>query len=176
MKRGMGVAALATMCVFSANAAEMETERFYAGAAIGQNKIEIDDVDFSGNDTALKLFAGIHLNQYFDVEGGYIYGGKAEDRIFGTNVGVKTTGFQAALVGNVALNERLTLFAKLGGIAAKAKLTAPGLSASDDGNDVMYGIGGKLAFNRAQLRLEFETAEIEDTEFQLITLGFSIPF
>lgn len=165
---------IAAICAFPASAAE--TAKFYGGASIGQNTVEIDEVDFSGTATAFKIFFGARISEHFDFEGAYIHGGSADDTFFGTTVEVETTAFQVAFIGNLPVSDQFTLFAKLGGVAGEAKASADGDSVSDDGNGIMYGIGGKLNFDKAQLRLEFETADVEDTEIQLISLGLSVPF
>jgi OOP family OmpA-OmpF porin len=153
---------------------------FYAGVGIGQSKVSDSEagLSFDGTDTAFRIFGGYQINTNFSVEGAYIDVGAPDDKIQGINVELDATAFQAALLGKVPFNASLAGFAKAGILFWDSTITASSglnfVSAEDSGNEFSWGLGLELSINpSAKARLEFEGADVDGTDFRMISLGFS---
>jgi hypothetical protein len=82
--------------------------------------IGFDAKDISPNNTVWRLFGGYQLNDYFGVEGGYIYLGKSrlapnivpegEQVYFET----KVNGFEFTPIGSLPVGKHLSVFARAG--------------------------------------------------------------
>lgn len=150
----------------------------YIGASIGQSKVKDDSIDFSGTDTAFRVVGGYQFNQYVAIEGGYLDIGSPDDTIQGIDVQVDASAFQAAVVGQMPFNEKFSGFAKAGILfwdsEVKASTSFASASADDSGEDLSWGLGVKMNLNKSSnIRLEFEGADIGDTDYRAISLGYS---
>jgi hypothetical protein len=149
---------------------------FYLGASVGQTQLEIDELgediqsaDFSGDDMAYKVFAGIRFLTFLSVEGAYRDFGAPEDELaeLDATVTADLTGYDVAAVGYLPLGIA-DIFAKAGMISwdADFKLDAGGssVSVSDDGEDPLYGLGFQLRFKSFAVRAEVEYFDIEGAD------------
>jgi OOP family OmpA-OmpF porin len=138
-----------------------------------------------GKDTGMKFFGGYQFNQNLAVELAYVDLGKAKySGTFGgapvTGGSVKTSGFNASVVGVLPLNPSFSLFAKAGLFAWEAKARdvtggAP-FSGKDDGADLSLGFGG--AYNLTSnfsLRAEWEQFDAVDS-ISLLSVGVAYKF
>lgn len=111
---------------------------FYLGGSIGNasyDKIDDSDIGFD-------LFGGLNFNEILSAEFGWISLGKAEKGAQASKVSSKVTALHAAILGNVALQNDLGAFGKLGIAIWDADTTSLGSnSKSDSGTDVFFGFG-----------------------------------
>lgn len=117
------------------------------------------------NGTALKLQLGYQFNPNWAVEGGYVDLGKASHKAK-TNLGdinteIKTTAWNIAAVGIAPLNDKFSVFGKIGAYRGKAEATVSvaGFSAIGDSSATraVYGIGVMYDVSKAfGIRAEYE--------------------
>jgi len=147
---------------------------FYAGAGVGKASIEIDDV-FDADDTAFKVFGGYSFNPNFAVELAYIDGGAPDERFGAGSIEVAVDGINASAVGRLPINEKFSVFGKLGFASydVEVKVRAGNLSGSgsDSDEDLSYGIGGAFSLSSAvELRGEYEAIDVTDGSFSLLSV------
>jgi len=149
----------------------------YVGAGIGQasvGDIEGDgsQIDFDGEDTAFKIFAGYNLGLIplldFAIEGGYVDFGKADDQVSGTTVETDANGWDlfGLVGGNIG---PIGVFGKIGAVMWDGDVTAIGQSISDDGTDPAYGIGARLKFGSLEVRAEYELFDLDVADVDMIS-------
>jgi len=162
---------------------------FYLGGSVGQTQLEIDQLgdqvysaDFSGDDMAYKIFAGLRFLTFLGVEGAYRDFGTPEDELaeLDATVTADLTGYDVAAVGYLPLGIA-DIFAKAGMAAwdADFSLDAGGssVSVSDDGEDPFYGLGFQLRFKSFTVRAEVEYFDVEDADaLYMYSLGGAITF
>jgi hypothetical protein len=143
---------------------------FYLGAGIGQASVgdieaeELGEVSFDGDDTGWKVFGGYNFGVIplldLAIEGGYVDFGNPDDTVGGTPLEVDANAL--ALFGLAGANlGPVGVFAKLGMVSWDADLESPVGSASDDGTDPAYGIGGRLKFGSFEVRAEYEMFDVD---------------
>jgi OmpA-OmpF porin, OOP family len=171
----------------SPSPAQQPMERWYAGAAIGQSALKIDDsaVGVTGastqsiskeeSDTGFKLFAGHRFTNTLGVEVGWVDFGKFVARNSvgpapgSSSLDIKMSGFNIDGVGTWRLGNRFSLLARLGGLISETKVSraasgsvALGAAASEKKSEVNvhFGVGVGYDFSRAlSARAEFEQAQ-----------------
>jgi hypothetical protein len=172
---GLSIALTATLALLAMPATAADNG-FYLGASAGQAQIEIDELgedidsaDFSGDDMAYKVFAGLRFITFLGLEGSYRDLGTAEDEVAGLGGTVKAdvTGYDLFAVGFLPLGIA-DIFAKAGMISWDSDLTldAGGFSesASADGEDPAYGLGFQFRIKSFAIRAEVEYFDIEDAQ------------
>ena len=89
---------------------------FYAGAAIGNSSVKVDDPagNFDGSDMGYKVYGGYRFMKFFGVEGSYVSFGEPDDEVGGTDVSIEATGWDAFAVGVFPIGKRFEVFGKLG--------------------------------------------------------------
>jgi OOP family OmpA-OmpF porin len=186
-----------------ASAEEAEIERragpaprahkFWAGGAV--NLVRYDEGATAGlltqgtldrQSTGFKVFGGYQFSRHLGVEVGYASLGEADysGSFQGTPVvggKLKITGFDAALVGSLAVSEKAILFGKVGAFMweAKANDVTGGVpfSTSTDGTNAMLGLGVAYALSPATaLRVELESRRAADEAVNLIAVGLELRF
>jgi OmpA-OmpF porin, OOP family len=156
----------------------------FAGASIGNSSVTQKDagVDFSGNDTGSKIFAGFTFFKFFGVEASYTDLGTPKDEIStGTDAKLDTTGWDAYAVGILPLGKHFELFAKAGIIVWDAKATYEGVingESKENGNDPAYGGGLAIIFMKHfAVRAEYERFDISDLDkVDLVSAGAEFRF
>lgn len=135
---------------------------WYAGLNLGQAKVK--DFDCTGTtscddkDTAWSIFGGYQINKNFGVELGYVDLGEASgsgtDPFLGTfSATFETTGFELSGVGTLPINEKFSVYGKLGffmwDLDVKASSSTLGSgSFSEDGTDLTFGVGVRWNFTK----------------------------
>ncbi|HKE95016.1 MAG TPA: porin family protein [Povalibacter sp.] len=166
--------------LFAMGASAAEYSGFYIGAGVGKTGIQISDeevgLDFDADDTAFKAFAGYQFNRYFAVEMGYFDGGAPSDEIEGIDLSVDTSGLTASVVGMLPIGDVFSLYGKLGMASYDAKVTASfqGFSESEKASedDTLYGVGAMFDIGeRFQLRAEYEVINIDDGDFNMLSVN-----
>lgn len=165
MNSKLAIAISAALLWSSASQAEI-----FVGAGIGQS--DIDDsaqgVSVDETDSAWKLYGGMMLTDNFGFEAGWSDLGDARDGAVDT----ETEALYAAGVVAVPLVESFSLYAKLGIAFWDQDI----VSANYDGEDLMYGIGGKYNLGEQfHVRLEWEQYESE-LEASAFFLGGGLQF
>ena len=108
-------AMLATAVLMASPAMAAEESGFYVGAGFGSFGVDVDDLDFSSDDTSFKVLAGYNFMKYFGAELEYIDGGSAEETYnlgegFKGKIAVDVTGFNAALTGRYPIADSFDVF------------------------------------------------------------------
>ena len=165
---------------------------FYVGGSIGQSTLKVpsditDVPDFSEDDTGYKLFAGYNWNMALfnlGVEGGYIdFGSPSGSLDVDTSLKIDADGLN--LVGLGGLNfGPFDIYAKAGWVSWDASLSIGGVdpgfgvgSLSEDGTDLMYGLGARFALGKLHIRGEWEEFDIEDSDrVYMFSLGVAWQF
>lgn len=170
-------AALFALPVLPAVAAD---NGFYLGASVGQANLKIDDLtndvfpddDFSGDDLAFKLIAGMRPLDWLGVEAAYVNFGEPEDTVVGTKLKADGDGISAFAVGFLATGP-VDLFAKVGLISWDSKISG---SFDDDGTDLAYGAGAQFRVLGLSIRAEYEKFDISDVDLDMISVGLTYTF
>jgi opacity protein-like surface antigen len=172
-------ATVAAAALFASPAFAADDGGFYVGAGLGSASIDIDlieGVDFSGDDTAFKVFGGYGFNQYIAVELEYIDGGTAEDSysdgVDTLKIGIDLSGFNANVVGAWPIGEQFKIFGKIGMLFWDADFNAklngvliPDGEDSDSGEDFSWGVGASWDFtDNIGAQIEYQGFEIEDVD------------
>jgi hypothetical protein len=176
-----GAAATLALCGVNAQAAD---NGIYIGASVGQSSTEYEqsfegeDFDFDASATGYKAIAGWRFLDWLAVEANYVDLGSGDDNVLGAKIKSDVSGVSLAAVGFVPLGP-VDLFARVGAINWDADLEAPGLgiSGSDDGTDLAYGLGAQFRVWSLSLRAEYERFDISDAEnVDLVSVGVTWTF
>lgn len=172
------LSALASIAMF-VNAHADEQSGFYAGTGLGEVRDKADG--FDGHGVAVKFFGGYSFNEYFAVEGEYIYAGSLTDTVEGIDLEVESDGFVVAALGKIPLGDAFSLFAKLGYTFYDEKVTAfsEGMTFSEKNSDEdpLYGVGADLRLGRNfQLRAEYEVVDVSDADFNVLSASAVLRF
>lgn len=160
---------------------------FYVGGSVGRSDYGVGPGDLgmtSGTvddtDTAYKVFGGYNFTRNFGVEAAYVDLG---DLTFSGNVGATPVsgsadveGFNISAVLTAPINERFSVFGKLGAFVwdgdFSANSTAVSWSGSDSGTDFSAGLGASYSFNKnLSLRAEYEYFDDVDTNLWTVGVG-----
>lgn len=155
---------------------------FYIGAGVGAATVEaeFDTTEFpelpesiDEDDNATKIFAGYIFDLPvvdLGIEAGYVNFGEPE---VATDVGdftLEPTGIN--LWGIVSFDAGLIdIYGKLGYIMWDAEFELDGLSESDDGTDLGYGVGLSFGLGPVDIRGEYEMYDLEDADVSMLSLG-----
>lgn len=144
-----------------------------AGVADFEDNVEAEDlgdVELDDDSTAFKLFGGYRATPNFGIEGGYRNFGEADAGPFS----VETEGLDVSAVGFLPIGP-VDLLAK-GGVIFWDTDGGGGIP-GDDGEDLMYGVGGQLNLGSLFLRLESEWFDIDfPDDTQMITGSVGLSF
>ena len=153
----------------------------FVGASAGQSSTTVG-VDpsvsaFDGSATAYKVLGGYRVIKYFGVEADYRNFGSSEDSAIGSDLTIDTTALDFFAVGVIPIGN-FEVFGKAGYSMWDAEVNVFGQQmASDDGNDLAYGLGAAYAFNKFALRLEYEMFDIENNvDVDMLSFGFDFRF
>ena len=175
MRRVIGVVTVLMLAATLPAAAK--DNGFFIGGGIGQATVkisEIDDelnqIDFSGDDTAYKLFLGYRMLHFFAVQAEYVDFGTTSDAV-GTDGDVRAevdlSSINAFAVGFLPLGP-IDLFAKVGVASWDADIRATmddiTNTSSDDGTDPAYGLGVGLQLGSIAVRGEFEYFDVSNAD------------
>jgi hypothetical protein len=179
----IAVAAAASFGLFSLTAQSADNG-IYLGGSVGQSSVQYDDslggvnVDFDASATGFKAIAGWRFLDWLAVEGNYVDLGSGDDRVLGERIESDVSGLSLSVVGFLPVGP-IDLFARVGAINWEADLDAPGLgvSGSEDGTDLAYGIGAQFRIWSLSLRGEYERFDISDADtVDMISVGVTWTF
>lgn len=184
----MTTAKLLALCslavLLGATALPAAAQGWYAGISVGTTSVDVcDDLVAVGatscddTDSGLKLYAGNEISRNLGVELGWVDLGKVTASGPGGSAKVEVDGFQIAALGILPVNPRFSVFGKVGLYLWDVSATGSGGSLSDDGSDIMFGLG--LNWNLTQnldLRAEWEQFDIDGDDVSLISAGVRLRF
>jgi hypothetical protein len=162
---------------------------FYVGGSFGQTSLKINDLDFDGfdfsaSDTSYKIIAGYRFMGFLAVEGSYVDFGRLSDSPPGTgdpvSVRADLKGLDAFAMGMLPLGIA-DIFAKVGVVSWDADIqSAIGdiiHFTTDNGTDMVFGIGAQVRFKGLAVRGEVEYFAIADADsVYLISIGATFTF
>ncbi|MDJ0909878.1 MAG: porin family protein [Woeseiaceae bacterium] len=159
----------------------------YIGGSAGGATLEADigDIGIPGlpssideDDTALKVFAGYNFDLPaidLGIEAGFVDFGEVDLPVLGDELLVDTSGIN--LWGVASLDAgAFDIFGKVGYIMWDVEASFQGISDSDDGSDLGYGVG--LRFNLASLEVrgEYELYDLDGTDLSMLSVGIAFHF
>jgi hypothetical protein len=152
----------------------------YLGASVGQSSVEFDDtvggesINFDASATGFKAIAGWRFIDWLAVEANYVDLGSGDDNGIETDV----NGVSLSAVGFVPVGP-VDLFARVGAVNWNADFDAPnlGVSESDDGTDLTYGVGAQFRVWSLSIRGEYEIFDISDADtVDMFSIGVTWTF
>jgi opacity protein-like surface antigen len=142
---------------------------FYVGVGAGQFNLESDDtVDFEGDDTVYKVFAGYRFSKFIGVELDYIDLGNPGDQGSNFSFESEINGFAPYFIVTLPLGP-IEAFGRVGyyfyDIETSGTFAGVAASVDDSSEELVYGVGvGLTLFDHLHARLEYEFFDIEDTD------------
>lgn len=184
MRKTTVAAALAAACGLFSLPAVAADNGIYLGASAGQSGVQYDqnfngqDFSFDASATGFKAIAGWRFLDWLAVEANYVDLGSGDDNVLGEKIESDVNGVSLSAVGFVPIGP-VDLFARVGAINWNADLSAPnlGVSASDDGTDLTYGVGAQFRVWSLAIRGEYEVFDISDADtIDMISIGVTWTF
>ncbi|WP_114969579.1 outer membrane beta-barrel protein [Rhodoferax ferrireducens] len=205
----LGLLALAVIA--SPFAVAQDDSGWYGGANIGQSRATIDDARITSGllgggfstssiidedrDRGYKIFGGYQFNKNFALEGGYFdlgkFGFTATTVPAGSLSGnIRLRGLNLDVVGTLPVNERFSVFGRIGANHAEARDTFAGIGAvsvlnpnpSKRDTNLKLGLGLQYAFTPSlAMRAEVERYRINDAvgnkgDIDLVSVGLVYRF
>jgi OOP family OmpA-OmpF porin len=157
---------------------------FYLGGSIGSSSLsdDFDGFDVDADSISFRLTAGWQFNDFFSLEGGYHNFGEFEQSfdVAGEPVDVrlKADGFTLGATGSYPLGQKFALFGRAGAFFWDGDADINNVSqARPEDTNLYYGGGAKFAISdRFSLLGDWTRYELEDTESDVISLGFMFGF
>lgn len=156
----------------------------YIGGSLGLTTIDVcDDLNAIGftacddKDTGFKLFGGYKFNPYVAVEGGYVNFGEISATFAPVTVTVETDALFVAAVGFLPVGSKFSLLGKVGAFFWDITASGGGASVSDDGTDLLLGIGVNYDITEQwAVRGEFESYDAGGDDVTFISGGVQFTF
>jgi OmpA-OmpF porin, OOP family len=149
------VAVAATLFALPAQAQRAPEPGFYVGGTIGESKwkdacsglgggVSCDDTD-----TAVKIFGGYQMNQFFAGEFGYVNLGKSKASSGPFTDDIKAHAWELSAVGSWPVVDRFSIFGRLGLYFADVEEdTNFAGNFKHSNNDLTFGFGVRYDFTR----------------------------
>ena len=179
---------LALLAGLAASPAYADSRGMYVGFGVGTATYKVDPSN-SGSDTfeedgtAIKLYMGHAYNDFFAFELTAYNFAEASVGAYETSPGnfvsasASMRGVGLHAIGMYPLSREFTLTAKAGIVAWSADLSVGTTTASNDGDDLAYGVGASYAFTRELLAVaEWEAINSDNPELAMWSLGFKFNF
>ena len=155
----------------------------YLGAGIGNTfySSEISDAldqakEISENSTAWKIFGGLHLSDFLNVEGGYRSFGTIDSQVSSSAFESKTSGWDVEGLGRIQVLI-VDLFAKAGVMFWSTDVTFLGQTKSESGTDFLWGLGAGVHLGPIGARLEWESIAISGPDnLSMVSLSATFGF
>lgn len=159
----------------------------YIGVGAGGATLEADigDIGIPGlpssideDDTAVKAFLGYNFDLPaidLGIEAGYVDFGEPEINVLGDELLIDTSGIN--VWGILALDSGpFDIYGKVGYIAWDAEASFQGLSDSEDGSDLGWGLGLRFKFTALEVRGEYESYDLDGTDLSMLSIGVAYHF
>jgi OOP family OmpA-OmpF porin len=181
MRKAILLAGLASL--FHVGAAQADSG-IYVGAGVGQVALQDEDDDLGleldASDVSFKVFAGYQITEYFAIELAYMDGGTADDNIEGINIDITTDAIQGSVLAFLPITEQFAFYGRAGLLAwdAEYELSAGNIRVNleEDGEDFVWGVGGRFSLNNLSFRVEYEAAELEGVDMRNISASIAYRF
>jgi OmpA-OmpF porin, OOP family len=181
MKKTLVGLAVCALCS-TAQAAD-ERVGFYFGVGAGQVNVEIPDfipgvVSFDESAHIWKGFAGWQFNPYFALEGAFL-DADSIDQNYGGGVRATVDGevLQLSGIGTYWFNDSFEIHGRVSAdkYDSRTELDVQGLrlAANSDGTELGFGGGVGAVWDRALFRLDYEQADLEDSETRIVSLSIA---
>ena len=145
---------------------------WYIGANLGQSDID----ELGEKDTSFKVLGGYQINKNFAAELGYTDFGKVE--IAGQSF--KGNAIELVGVGILPINDKFSVFGKLGMAMVEGSTSGPFGSAKEDSIEPTYGIGAQFNVSPTLgLRAEYQNyPDVGDgaTDVSVMSIGVVFRF
>lgn len=164
----------AALGALSFSAVAAEPVGFYAGAGVGQSRV--DEWFADDEDIGFQVYGGYQFTPYFGVEAAYTDFGDV--KVTGGGGKLDADAFSLVVVGTVPFTERFSGYAKAGFSRWDAKANVQDIGrVSDDGTDPTYGLGLQYRFtDNVALRGEYSRFEMDDADVDLAQLQVRFDF
>ncbi|MDX1500559.1 MAG: porin family protein [Woeseiaceae bacterium] len=161
----------------------------YIGGSVGGATLEADldtnefpipglPSSIDEDDNAFKVFAGYRFDLPaidLGIEAGYVDFGQPEIPIGTEELVLDTSGVN--VWGVVSFDAGLIdLFAKAGYVFWDVEGELSGVSVSDDGSDLGYGVGLAFGLGPVSIRGEYEIYDLDDADLSMLSLGIVYQF
>lgn len=155
----------------------------YLGAGIGNTffSSEVNDAldqvkDISENSTAWKIFGGVSLSDFLNVEGGYRSFGTVSSNISNITFESKTTGWDVEALGRIQILI-IDLFGKAGAMFWSQDAGILGQKTEDSGTNFFWGLGAGVHLGPIGARLEWESVAISGPDnLSMVSLSATFGF
>jgi hypothetical protein len=182
----MKVLSIVVLCALAGQVhAEENHTGFYFGVGAGQISVEIPDFfpgvlpPFDESANAWKGFAGWNFSDNFALEAAFI-DGDSVDQNFGSGVRATVDGevLQLSAIGTYWFNDYLEIHGRASAdmYDSRTELKVGDLllgASNDKGTELGFGGGIGAVWDRALLRVDYEQADLEDSETRLVTLSIA---
>jgi hypothetical protein len=184
VRKTIATAALAATCSLLSLPALSADNGIYLGASVGQSSVQYDDniggqnLNFDASATGFKAIAGWRFLDWVAVEANYVDLGSGDDNVLGERIESDVNGVSLSAVGFVPIGP-VDLFARVGAVNWNADLAAPnlGVSSSEDGTDLTYGVGAQFRVWSLSIRGEYEVFDISDADtVDMFSIGVTWTF
>lgn len=163
--------------------ANVFAQGIYLGAGIGNTffSSEVSDAvnqakEISENSTSWKIFAGYHLTDFLNIEGGYRSFGSISSNVLNDVYESKTTGWDIEALGRYQILI-IDIFAKAGVMFQSTDVTFLGQNNDKSSSDFLWGFGAGVHLGPAGARLEWESIAISGPEnLSMVSLSATIGF
>jgi OOP family OmpA-OmpF porin len=157
---------------------------WYGGISAGMTSFDVcDDLVGLGltscddDDSGFKVYAGNRFSQNFSAELGWVDLGEITLTGPGGTAKVGVDGIQIAGLGMVPVSPQVSFFGKVGLYLWDLSASGPGGSLSDDGADIMFGLGLNWSLaKQLDLRVEWEQFDVDGDDVNLISVGVQFRF
>jgi OOP family OmpA-OmpF porin len=150
----------------------------YLGIGVGSASYSDNNLDDA--DTGFTIYVGTKVNEHIGLELSYTDFGKQEDKytsVYTFEASVKATGLGFSAIGFVPISRNFILLGKVGVIALEADLTLGTNSESDDGYDLLYGLGAEYRFSKQfSVRGAWEFIALEKIDFDMLSINAQFSF
>ncbi len=157
----------------------------FVGASVGQTTYDIcDELNALGatscddKDTGYKVFGGYKFNPNFFLEGGYVDFGELKATAPGGSASATADALFFSAAGAIPLGDRASFYGKVGLFFWDGTISATGSpDFSDDGNDILFGIGGSFDLtSQFGLRAEWERYDLDGDDVDMLSVGVQFMF
>jgi len=163
--------------------ADVFAQGIYLGAGIGNTffSSEVSDAvnqakEISENSTAWKIFAGYHLTNFLNIEGGYRSFGSTKSDVLNGVYESKTDGWDIEALGKFQILI-VDIFGKAGVMFQSTDVTFLGQSSGETSSDFLWGLGAGVHLGPAGVRLEWERIEVSGPDnLSMVSLSATIGF
>lgn len=150
----------------------------YIGAGAGYYRLNDDDFldqndDLKDNRGAWRGYVGFEAGRIFAIEAAYTDFGEPSDGI----AEMELTGVSGAILISIPIVEVIAPYGKIGVIAWDRDRSFGPLTASDDGDDMFYGLGARFSLAPSvDMRLEYERYAIDETDLDMGSVNLQYRF